>query len=374
MTMNNGWFERVEATGEWWHDPWWESPEYLDATRHPIERVRTLIDGLREVFPAEWTKQLLDSPRQNIVLPALITRGHFPLRNLIRLGETIESVRNTPGFLDVLQRLKGGESNSAYFELQMAHAFAEKNVPVEFPKRSKTKTPDILAICSDGPIEIECKYLHTEKWEDWERELTHNVISEVASITHRDDFGVQIELNQRIADIRFDEMRYPGFNDAAMTGIVEAVKSIVVENLQAGQLPVELEIDGLMTGKLFLKQENVYSSVSGASISGVAKLRRIITNAVYEAAEQLSGNCPGIVCVYSDHIPEPGLARTVFDALTKNLNERFSTISVVILFPMQLMLSSHNTPLLLENRHSRHSLRNHQALDILNSTFQPHAA
>jgi len=111
--MNSGWFERIQATGEWWHDPWWESQEYLNATRHPIERVRTLIDGLREVFPADWTKQLLDSPRQNIVMPTLITRGHFPLRGLIRLGETIESVRNKPGFLDVLQRLKGGESNSA---------------------------------------------------------------------------------------------------------------------------------------------------------------------------------------------------------------------------------------------------------------------
>lgn len=370
--MSTGWFERIEATGEWWHNPWWEGPEYLNATRYSNERLRELIEVLKDTFPAQWTKQQLDSPRQNIVMPALIERGHFPLRKLIRLGETIESVRKAPGFPNVLQRLKAGESNSAYFELQMAHAFADKNVQVEFPKRAKTKTPDILARCADGPVEIECKYLHAEKWEEWERELTQNVISEVTSITHRQDFDVQIELNQRIADIRFDEGRYPGFNDAVMNGIVEAVKSIVVEKLQAGNLPSQLEIDGLMTGILFLKQENASSSVSGASISGVAKLRRIITNAVYEAAEQLSGNCPGVICVYSHYIPEPGLARTVFDALTKNLNERFSAISAVMMFPMQLMLSSYSPPLLIENRHARHNLLNHQALDILRSTFQPH--
>jgi hypothetical protein len=204
--------------------------------------------------------------------------------------------------------------------------------------------------------------------------LTRNVIGEVTAITHRHDFVIQIELNQRIADIRFDEARYPGFNDAVMNGVVEAVKSIVVEKLQAGQLPAELEIDGLMTGKLFLKQENVDSSVSGASTSSVAKLRRIITNAVLEAAEQLSGDHPGVVCAYSDYIPEPGLARTVFDALTKSLNERFSTISAVALFPMQLILSSYNPPLLIENRHARRSLSGHQALEILKSTFQPHVA
>jgi hypothetical protein len=373
--MNNiDWYEQIEATGEWWHDPWWENPKYLHATRHPIERVRDLIEVLKQVFPAQWTKQVLDKPRQCVVMPVLTMRGHPHLRNLIRLGEIIESVRNAPGFLDVLQRLKGSESSSAYFELQIANAFAENNVQTEFPRQQKTKTPDILARCLDGPVEIECKYLHAEKWEDWERELTHSVIRRVTSITHRHDFGVQVKLNQRITDIRFDEERYPGFNNAVMTGIVNAINSIVVEKLQAGQLPTEFEIDGLMTGLLFLKQENIYSSVSGASISGVAKLRRIVTNAVYEAAGQLSGDYPGIVCVYSDHIPERGLARTVFDALTETLNERFSTISAVILFPMQLILSSHNPPLLLENRYGRHNLLNHQALKIIQSKFQPHIA
>jgi hypothetical protein len=70
----------------------------------------------------------------------LIGRGHPPLRDLIHLVELIESVRNRPGFPDVLQRLKKGcESNSVYFELRMAHAFAEKNVQVEFPKRAKKR-------------------------------------------------------------------------------------------------------------------------------------------------------------------------------------------------------------------------------------------
>jgi hypothetical protein len=55
----------------------------------------------------------------------------------------------------------------------------------------------------------------------------------------------------------------------------------------------------LMTGRILSQDGQSHSSVSGAEISGVAKLRRIFTNAISVAAEQLSGKVPrGSLCLF----------------------------------------------------------------------------
>ncbi len=368
--MNNNSSDKIGATGEWWHYPWWEDPKYLSTARDPVERIRELIDVLKEAFPADWAKQIWDNPRLSVVMPMLIGRGHPDFRNLIYLGRIIEALRGMRGYSEVLRRLKENESYSAFFEFQMAYAFAEKKIQVEFPQRAPSKIPDILAFCSDTPVEIECKYLNTEEWEQWERELTQTIMHEVMDVTHRHDFAVQIELNPRIADIRFDEKRYPQFNDSIMRGIVETIRDKVIEKLAVEKLPVELEIDGLKMGRILPQDAQSHSSVSGAEISGVAKLRRIFTNAISMAAEQLSGKSPGVVCVYSDFVPEPGLTRVVLDALTSHLNARFAAISALMLFPMQTVFE-HHAPLLLENKFARFPFSSLQAKTVFVSAFDP---
>jgi|GEM_PF-6951248 len=368
--MNNDSFDQIFATGEWWHYPWWEDPKYLSTARDSVERIRELIEILKEAFPSDWAKQLWEHPRLNVVMPMLIGRGHPYFRNLISLGKIIEALQEMPGYPNVLRRLKENESNSAFFELQMAYAFAEKEIRVEFPQRAPTKIPDIVAFCSDGPVEIECKYLNVEEWEQWERNLTQTIMREVMDVTHRHDFAVQVELNPRIADIRFDDKRYPQFNDSIMRGLIEAIRNTIIEKLAAEKLPVELEIDGLMTGRILPLDAQTRSSVSGAEISGVAKLRRIFTNAISVAAEQLSGKSPGVVCVYSDFVPEPGLTRVVLDALTSHLNARFAAISALMLFPMQTVFER-RAPLLLENKFARFPFSSLQAKTVLVSAFDP---
>ena len=372
--MNNELFNRVHDTGEWWLEPWWEDRDWWGAERYPPEEMRKGIEVLKELFPAEWAKQLFVNPQRNMVLANLIGHNAGALGVLFNLGAMVRRAQGMPGFSCLLQRLRGEESESAYFELEMAGIFLEKGMAVEFPHPGPQKTPDVIARCPDTNIEIECKRLRTEAWALWESDLTGTIVSEVGHITHRDDFDLQIDLDERITDIRVDDDNYPRVNEAILRGIVTTIKKTVSERLQRRELPVEFAVPGLMRGRALPKGSPGGSYVRGAIISRMAKLRRILTNGVLRGISQLSGTVPGVLCIYSDFLPEPALARTILDALTiesaADLQTQFTPMSALLLFPMQTLFER-NPPLLLENKQARFPFRQLEAAQHIELALQP---
>ena len=372
--MDNKLYDKIESTGEWWLDPWWEDRNWLGAERYPIELLSEAVGVLKEFFPAEWAKQLFDNPQQNIIMPILIGHNAMALGALFHLGFMCKRARSTQGFSSIVKRLRESDSDSAFFELEMGDIFLEKEIQVDFPRPGAQKTPDIIAHCSDIKIEIECKRLRTEAWNYWENNLTTMIMSVVSEIADRDGIELQIELNDRITDICFDDEKYPGFNEAISRGIVDKIKNTVVKKLEGQKLPVEFTVSGLMVGQALCKGDPGGTYVRGAAISNIAKLRRIITNGMFRGLPQLSGKVPGVLCIYSDYLPEPELVRVILDSLTidssKSVQSQFSPMSALLLFPRQTIFER-NPPLLFENKNALFSFPQLEAAEHIKKSFAP---
>jgi len=99
-------------------------------------------------------------------------------------------------------------------------------------------------------------------------------------------------------------------------------------------------------------------------ISHVAKLRRILQNGLFRAIEQLQGGHPGIAVIYTDHAPDPGLARAVFDAITRVRRESYRNLLAMIILPI-VDRARGGQHLLLSNVNSDFVDRRSRALDAL---------
>lgn len=373
--MDNEIYDRITRTGEWWLDPWWEDHNYLGAERYPLDQFQESVETLKEMFPAEWAQRIFASLQENMILQILLGHNAGVLGALFHLGLMCKRTQNMPGFPALLTRLRKEDSESAFFELEMVNMFIEKGIHAELVLCAPQKTPDIVATFPDSTLEVECKRLQTEAWEHWHSSLTHTLISDVGAITHRDDFDLQIELNDRISEIFLDDDKYPGFNNAITLGIVAKIKNIVSEQMQGSELPVEFNVPGLMTGRALPKGNSGGSYVRGASISSVAKLRRIITNGVLRGLTQLSGKVPGMLCIYSDHLPEPELVRTILDSLTiestsENHQAQFAAMSALLLFSRQTIFER-TPPFLFENENARFPFGHLKAAGFIKSTLAP---
>jgi len=373
--MNNELWDKIENTGEWWLDPWWEKRNWLGAERYPLEQLQESAEILKELFPAEWAKEHFSKkPEPNKVLAILIGHNAGALGALHHLGQAAKRLREKAGFLAILERLRNDDSESAYLELEMADIFAEKALSLEFPRPTSEKTPDIVVHFHDTTVEIECKRLKTEDWETWHDKLTNSILFEVGQLTHRDDFDLQIELNNRISEIFLSDQKCPGFNQAIVQGIATQIKLTVAKILRGSRLPVEFAIPDLMVGRALHKPAEGGSYIRGAEISGVAKFRRIITNGMLRGLTQLSGKVPGLLCIYSDYLPSPELARTVLDALTVGssveLRHRFEPMSALILYPMSTIFMR-NAPYLLENKSARTPFSDLEASAVVKSALAP---
>lgn len=372
--MNNELFGKIEETGQWWLDPWWENRNFLGAERYPLNQLQEAAEILKEMFPAEWAKQLFANPQQNAIMPILIGHSAGALSAFHRLGLVGKHAKDLSGFASVLRRLKWEDSDSAFFELEMAASFSEKGVRTEFIRPSSEKSPDIVAHCSDIVVEIECKRLQEEAWALRHDDLTRAILFDAAHVSQPYGVDWQIKLNERISEIFLDDEKYPGFNDAVIQGIAGKIKSIVNNTVQSKELPLEFEVPGLMTGRALPKGDPGGSYISGASISSIAKLRRIFTNGILRGIRQLSGKMPGVLCIYSDYLPEPELMRTILDSLTSESNQRlkqqFAPMSALLLFPRQTMFE-YTAPNLFENRTASFPFSQLEAAQIVKSTFSP---
>jgi hypothetical protein len=373
--MNNELWQKIIDTGEWWVDPWWENRDWAGAERYPLSKLKESADILIKMFPAKWAKKHFANMGQNKVVSILIGHDAGTLSMFYFLGQAIIRLQKQSGFSNILERLRNDQNEGAYFELEIADIFAENNFTLEFPRPTpQKKTPDIIIHCCNTNVEIECKCLRSEEWEIWHSYLSQSIITETGQISHRNDFDLQIELNDRISEIFLSEEKYPGFNQALIRGISSKISEIISEKLQNKYLPVDFEVLGLMKGRALLKTAGEGSYITGAEISGIAKLRRIITNGILRGLDQLSGESPGVLCIYSDFLPTPDMARTVLDAFTihssTEIRKRFEVMSALLLFPMNTLFEI-NAPYILENKNARSLFSDLEIATVVQSFLKP---
>ncbi len=361
-------FEEIENTGEWWLQEGWKSDRGLKRQRYTNEEILSAIDTLKPIFTADWFRNSLRTSVRNIVVANLIHIGPPSNDFLIDLSQIVRSLQDVEGFGPVCERLKGKESESAFFEMEMASIFHEKGIKVEFAKRGKNKTPDIIAYFPGEPIAIECKHLEKEQWEIWVGKLHSAVHSAVTRPDRK--FKIQLQLDPTLSDIHFDDEKEPVINEAIYSAILTNIKDIVDKMLETSILPVDFEIPSLVTATIFPVEAQIEETTSGAYISTTAKLRRIFTNGFLRAEKQLPKEMPGIVAVYSDYLPDPTFARIVFDAITKSQPERFKHVVALIIFPLQTYFYW-TPPLLFDNKYSATPFHKLQCTRVIKDSFSP---
>jgi hypothetical protein len=361
-------FDEIENTGEWWLQEGWHTCDSFKRKKYSTEEIVSGIETLKPIFTAKWFRDSLKTPVANIVIAQLIYIGPPSNDFLISFSRMIRSLKNVEGFLPVCERLKGDESESAFFELEMASIFSERNVQVEFPRRGKNKSPDVIAYFSDQSVAIECKYLQKEKWEIWMGKLHSAVHQTITRVRPDRKFKVQLQLDPTLSEIHFDDENEPAINEAIYTAILGNIKGIVEKVLGANIFPIKFEIASLVNGTIFSEEAQVEETTTGAHISTTAKLRRIFTNGFLRAENQLPKGMPGIVAVYSDYLPDPTFARIVFDAITQSQPERFKHIVALIVFPLQTYFHW-SPPMLLDNKCSPILFHNLKCASIIKDSF-----
>ncbi len=361
-------FEEIEKTGEWWLQSGWESCTGLRGKKYSPEEISAGIETLKKTFTAEWFRDVLNNPVKNIVVANLIHSGPPSNDFLINLSRMIQLLEHSQGFPTVCKRLKGNESESAFFELEMAAVSSESSIRVEFPKSKKRKTPDIIAHFPDQTVAIECKHLDKEQWELWADNLHLNVHRAVTQVKPDQQFKIQLKLAPSLSDIHFNHEKEPAINDAIQAAILKHIYDVIAKILAASALPVNFGIPGIVSGTIFPAGAQVEEFTKGVPISSTAKLRRIFTNAFLEAEKQLPNDMAGICAVYTDYLPDPTFARIIFDAVTSSVRERFQHITALLIFPLQTYFQW-TPPLLFENRYSSLLFRDLRCSSVMKNYF-----
>nr|WP_315494990.1 hypothetical protein [uncultured Rhodoferax sp.] len=346
--------------GEWWLDPWWEDPEGRFHFPCPKSDVIAGVEALKRYFDSEWARKLMRSNQRNFILPLLFfQKGTQSLSLFANLGAAITATESSSGFAQKMKDLKGEKSSSAYFEFQIAHLLCRAGYGIEFPLEGKEKSYDIHAANGLHSFAIECKRLELQDWEQWESQLTFDVIQAHPSAVDGRELSLTVHLNPRMTDVRLakDDDLNTHFSDAISAEIRRQVKA----RIERKEIPIKFVIEGIATVELNWKESGVTSSVTGMERTEPALFRRIFQNGVLRAMEQLPEETPGIAVIFSTQVPPPSFFRLFFDAACENQKKRFGKLIGVVICQQQTLFHK-SRPVIYLNRHATH-IESRQAVE-----------
>ncbi len=332
---------------DWWCDGWWRDPKYL--LPYPSEEVERCVEIIKPVFTSQWLHEALTADRNHTIGNRLVDGQGFRMAQfIVGTGHIFESLANTEGFSRKVDELKGPKHAATYFEMSLASTLVRSGATVRFPKEGSTKVPDLLCEAINGPFAVECKRLGEERWETWERALFDRLMRSSATRGTGDEVA-QIELNQRLSELRLDD-EYAEVNEQLLVEFEREIEFGLLQKPTSDDGWVSL--GGLGRVRMASKAKGEFGSVSGFAISPTAKLRRILRNGVLEAAEQLPLDLPGLIAVFSFYQPDLKLADIAFRAVCKSRPELMSHVVALVVFPGGTIFQ-HDGPMLFLNEHSR---------------------
>ncbi|MGB7541024.1 MAG: hypothetical protein WBM28_03275, partial [Burkholderiales bacterium] len=333
--------------GRWWEDRWWVSSKFEH--EYSEQEIEEAVTYLRDYFPASWVQEQLNVESFHPIFRYLCAeRGVRAERFLVQTARMIRCLGGSSGFGKKLAELKTEKYYGISLELYMAEILADEGMAIEFPKEGFEKTPDIVARAGDEVVAVECKRLQREDRDEWQSFFMMQVIESMPTSFNGVDIVAKIDLDAALSDVLFGQ-RYKDLNKAILVDLAKQMRNHVDKALSANvQLPHQLNIPSIANVVILKKDLGVFGSV-GIPISLTAKFRRVLDRGLFEAVEQLEKWPLGIAVVYTDNIPEPLFARTIFDAVTRARNDVFRNLLCLVVLPAQYLFYSYQRPLLLPN-------------------------
>lgn len=344
----------VRRKPPWWaENPWWDAPVYTEWVRAHAVTFHAAADTLQHHFDRQWWARVFEAVEPNFVAAHLLMQGTITLNFIEVLGSALRLLEGEDGFAAKLAEAKIDDHGATFLELQIAAYLREAGFEVGFPPISKSKTCDIRAEHGDERVAVECKKLEIEEWEHWTRDVMIGALNR-PRVPDGHPCDVQIRLNPRLSEIRIDERKHPGFNEAVANAITAKIQAAIWEAASHNPtLPLEFPVKGLGTVALHDPMEKAGSFVQGMEISPVAQLRRLLTNGLFCAIDQLPEDAPGLIVIQCEHLPDPDFARIILDAITESDRGVFDRLAALLIIPTRYF-NDDRSALLFVNRYTAH--------------------
>jgi len=311
----------------WWRDPWWEDPVYQEEYSLTLAQIRSLVEALKGLFNEDWMRRALAAPPPNAILSILRGgQGLWPFQNMMWLGRVATSLGTIPSIHRPLRDLIGRKSRSTLFEMETAAWLAESAWELEFPKPAAGKTPDLRVSKGDIQTAVECKYFHAEQWENWVDDLSLELIRLWSREKLNELPSHEIVFEPRLPDIVWQD---EATRKTIQRGIAERLCEAIKEAFQTDP-PRSIRIHGIGVVRVRPDLPNSQRTIGGIQVSPQAKTRRIITNGVLEAAEQLRGYGPGAIAINAHFAPPEALLDLALQAINRANPSTLATVAVVV--------------------------------------------
>jgi hypothetical protein len=192
--------------------------------------------------------------------------------------------------------------------MEVGSWFSELGWDIEFLKPSaERKRPDIAISSGNIASAIECKRFDSEKWEEWAEALSMELIQRSAPDGATAAPSHDILFEPRLSDLVWG-------SDPVKMGILDEladrISAAARQSLSANP-PCPVRIPGVAEIRPRPENPGSQRGIGGIEITPQGKTRRIVTNGVLDAAQQLHAYRPGAVVVGADFTPPAELIDVV---------------------------------------------------------------
>lgn len=349
------------TNGRWWADRWWVDQAEEYRLPWPPEKLTAAVDTLIPHFDEAWGDALLASgqlPGHPIGLKLMWQRGGSSAALMLQLAQQIRLFGAEPTFASKRAKLLAvnpQDVSSVMFELNIAQMFGDEGAKVSFPRETnKAKAHDIVATFNAETVNIECKNLQEEDWEDWADTLMSKVIVGLPTMHGDTEIAFHVELHPRLSDIVRNVWHKNGTAVAMSDAFAKRIQEEARSQLAANGIPFQTAIPDLCSIACTEKALG-YGGVAGMQLSSPTIFRRILSNGFEEAATQLPKDRAGLVAVFSKHVPTYEFAKLVFDTLMDNMTTDYAHVAGMVIFTQQYMFAERRQPYFLLNRRCTHA-------------------
>ena len=301
----------LASVPRWWTDPWWEGSEYQAEHGVSLAQIRAPIDALKSLFGETWTRRAIEAGPPNAVLPCSLWRtGALAVSEPHLAGVILRwRLSKVPSTDRLIRDLIGPKTRAALFEMEVGSWFSELGWDIEFLKPSaERKRPDIAISSGNIASAIECKRFDSEKWEEWAEALSMKLIQ----IRSAPDGATAAPSHDILFEPRLSDLVWG--SDPIKMGILDEladrISAAVRQSLSANP-PCPVRIAGVAEIRPRPENPGSQRGIGGIEITPQGKTRRIVTNGVLDAAQQLHAYRPGAVVVGADFTPPAELVDVV---------------------------------------------------------------
>lgn len=349
--------ELVRTTGEWWIDPWWFRKDWHEVIPRSEAQVVEALSYLKKIFPADWVRGFKGNLIENNFLRAAIyDRSAFQRAHLILLSERIRRLQNVKGINRVLDGLRGRqESNAADMELEFGDFFFQRGLEVQFPipKSSKGKTPDLKIGAGHDCLSVECKQLKVGKLTAFIQNAYTEASLKLNDLAHARGLGWHLQFSDdTLADL-WTLYTSHGNRSELIGRWGHRIGEQLDFAVRRAVWPVFIQMNGLGQGFFYPSADGTGSTTECPDVPDQLLFRRLLTNALLPAAEQLANDpLPGLIAISVREVPgDAYLSRAVNEFFELN-KEKYGNVVAVLVIPWQPWFYE-DPPRLILNRSAR---------------------